>query len=105
MSQGQGMGRQGMGQTGPTTRRETADTLKERYQWLQDFSDDELREISYCGVGESMNPGEMYFDISHPERGIIRGEPGEQIPEDGCYVPKSEIPQQLWDKLVGPFQH
>ncbi len=96
MSQGKGPGR-------PTIRRQTADKLKERYEWLQSFSDDELREISYCRTGEPMNGEEIYFDISHPELGVIRGESGALIPEDSCYVPKSEIPQHLWDKLVGPF--
>ncbi len=105
MSQGQDMGRQRMGRGGPATRRGTADALKNRFQWLQNFSDDELREITYCSTGESTNSGEMYFDISHPEQGIIQGEPGGQIPEESCYVPKSEIPQHLWDKLVGPFHH
>ncbi len=94
---------QSKGSGGPAVRRETANKLRERYDWLQSFSDDELREITYCSVGESMSGEESYFDISHPERGVIQGEPGEQIPEDSCYVPKSEIRQDLWDKLVGPF--
>ncbi|MCL4370882.1 MAG: hypothetical protein M1380_08230 [Chloroflexi bacterium] len=96
---------QGMGPGGPTTRRETADKLKERYDWLQNFSDDELHQVTYCSSGETMSGEEVYFDISHPERGVIQGEPGGQIPEDCCYVPKSEVRQDLWDKLVGPFHH
>lgn len=95
---------QSMGPGGPVTRRETADKLKERFEWLQAFSDDELREISYCTTGEPTRGDEVYFDISNPERGVIQGEPGGQIPEGSCYVPKSEIPQRLWDKLTGPYQ-
>lgn len=87
----------------PTTRRGTADKLKERYSWLQSFSDDELRDISYCAAEETMKGDEIYFDISQPERGIIRGQEGQPIPEGSCYVPKSEVPLNLWDKLVGPY--
>ncbi len=89
----------------PTARRETAEKLRERFDWLQQFSDDELREITYCATGEPMSGEELYFDISHPELGVIQGKPGELIPRDSCYVPKSEVPQQLWQKLVGPYQH
>ncbi len=95
---------QGMGSRGPTTRRETADKLKHRFDWLQSFSDDELREITYCTGGETMSGEEVYFDISHPEQGVIQGEPGQRIPDDSCYVPKSEVKQDLWNKLVGPYR-
>ena len=87
----------------PTVRRETADKLKERFDWLQSFSDEELREISYCAAEEVMKGNELYFDISQPERGIIQGQEGQPIPEGSCYVPKSEVPSRLWDKLVRPF--
>lgn len=87
----------------PTTRRESADKLKTRFEWLQSFSDEELRDISYCTAEELMNGDETYFDISQPERGLIQGQDGQPIPEGSCYVPKSEIPQKLWDKLVGPY--
>ena len=87
----------------PSTRRETAEKLKERFRWLQSFTDDELREITYCIEGDSMSGEEQYFDISHPEQGVIRGSEGQGIPEGSCYVPRSEVPRHLWDKLVSPF--
>jgi len=91
--------------TGQAIHRETAERLKERYEWLQQFSDNELHEITYCIVGEPMVGDELYFDLSHPEQGVIQGEEGVPVPEGSCYVPKSEIRQDLWDKLVGPYQH
>ncbi len=97
MNQPMGMG--GRQATG----RQTADKLKERFGWLNSFSDEELREISYCNTDETMRSGESYFDISHPEQGIIEGHAGMPIPENCCYVPKSEIPRHLWDKLVGRY--
>ena len=94
---------QGMGSLGPAVRRETADKLKDRFDWLRTFSDDELREINYCTPDETMRGDETYFDISHPESGVIKGEEGEPIPEDSCYVPRSEVRRELWNKLIAPF--
>ncbi len=87
----------------PTLRRETADKLRERYKWLQSFSDEELSEICYCTPDEIMRGDEVYFDISQPERGIIQGEEGMRVPEGSCYVPRSEVRRDLWDKLVEPY--
>ncbi len=83
--------------------RETADKLKERFQWLESFSDDELREISFCRPGEALSGDEIYFDISHPERGVIQGEEGTVSPEESCYVPRSSISRHLWEKLTNRF--
>ncbi len=94
---------QHMGQRGRAGTRETAERLKNRFRWLQSFSDDELTQISYCTPGEIMSGDEQYFDISHPERGVIQGEEGAPIPPDSCFVPKSEISHPLWDKLTGHF--
>jgi hypothetical protein len=87
----------------PAIHRETADKLKTRFEWLQSFTDDELREISYCTAEESMKGDELYFDISQPERGIVQGQEGLRVPDGSCLVPKSEVPRNLWDKLVGPY--
>jgi len=94
---------QPMGHQRPTTREQTAEKLKERFEWLQSFTDDELREITYCIEGQPMKGDEQYFDISHPEQGVISGIEGQGIPEGSCYVPQSEIPRRLWEKLVSPF--
>ncbi len=91
------------GPTGRTTGQRTAERLKSRFGWLQSFSDDELRQITYCASEDTMRGDETYFDISHPERGLIEGRDGEQIPEGSCYVPRSEVPRNLWDKLTEPF--
>ncbi len=92
-----------MGPQGRAGTRDTADRLKHRFLWLQSFSDDELRQITYCVPGETMSSEEQYFDISNPERGVIQGEQGVAIPPDSCYVPRSEISRSLWDKLTARF--
>jgi hypothetical protein len=92
-----------MGPSGRTSNRRTADKLKKRFDWLESFSDDELVEIGYCSPGDALSDDENYFDISQPERGVIHGATGEQVPEGSCYVPQGEVPRRLWDKLVGSY--
>ena len=84
-------------------RRPTAFDFRRRYEWLNRFSDEELREISLCYDDELLCPGEQYFDISHPEKGIIIGRSGEQVPSGCCYVAKSEVSPQIWEKLISGF--
>ena len=94
---------QNVGETGvPSTqsRRGEARRLRERFQWLNKFSDEELEKISFCEPGSELVNGDSYFDISNPERGIFTGRQGEAIPEGGCLVSKTMLPGQLWNKLT-----
>ena len=87
------------------SKQEMTNRLKRRYQWLQSFTDDELREISFCyDPGYSMKEGELYFDLEAPQRGIIRGQGGEKIPQGHCYVSKSQVKEETWKKLTKPFE-
>ncbi len=94
---------QATGPVGRVTGRETADKLKNRFEWLLSFTDDELSQISFCLPGATMTESEQYFDISNPEKGVIQGEEGAQVPEGSCYVPRSEIRRDLWEKLISRF--
>ena len=82
-----------------TVSQEDATRLRERFAWLNSFEDNELGELVFLSEGETMRPGEEYFDISNPERGIFGGN-GERADEDSRYVPRSEIPGGAWEKLT-----
>lgn len=87
-------------------RQQEARKLRDRFAWLNSFTDQELEEISFCEAGAAMVPGEVYFDISHPEMGAFVGTPGRLIPEDACLVRKSDVSEQLWAKLTAyPPRH
>ena len=88
---------------GRTAHQEDASKLKERFSWLQSFADDELGEVVFLREGDTMHSNEEYLDISDPERGVFHGEDGERPPESSRYVPKSQVPRHIWDKLVGPY--
>ncbi len=79
--------------------------LKRRYQWLQSFDDNELREISFCfDPGQELQEGEMYFDLEVPDRGVIRGRRGQKVENGHCYVSRGQVKEQTWEKLIRPFQ-
>lgn len=80
--------------------RPAAEKLRSRYAWLNRFSDDELREISFCFEGHELDEEEEYFDISHPESGIVRGRSGARVPKDSCLVPRSRVTPAIWGKLT-----
>src|SRR3974390_1276189 len=86
---------------GEGSHKDEAHRLKERYRWLNSFSDDELRDITSTKLEEGDKQGsEMYFDLSHPERGHFKGQPGQPVPEGSYYVARSEVNEKLWNKLV-----
>ncbi len=82
---------------------ETAALLRRRFKWLGSFSDDELRQISFCAEGETLSRDEQYFDLSHPERGVIGGDEQQTVPEGSCYVARSRLPATTWRKLTSFF--
>lgn len=88
--------------TSPTSDRkqqERGRLLKERFQWLSQFNDEELEQISLCDAGAPMIPGDDYFDISHPERGPFTGRAGELVPEGACLLRKGAMSPGVWSKL------
>ncbi|HEX5416338.1 MAG TPA: hypothetical protein VFZ25_11775 [Chloroflexota bacterium] len=94
---------QNVGETGvenAQSRRAEARRLRERFHWLNKFSDEEVAKITFCEPGSEMENGDSYFDISNPERGTFSAKAGEKIPEGGCLVSKKLIPGQLWTKLT-----
>ncbi len=87
-----------------SARQQEVGKLKERYAWLESFTDDELGEVVFLEEGETMNPDDIYFDISDPERGAHHAQGGEVVPEGSRYVAKSRVPDAVWEKIVSPFR-
>ncbi|HVC34991.1 MAG TPA: hypothetical protein VNL16_15880 [Chloroflexota bacterium] len=81
-------------------RSEEARRLRDRFNWLEQFTDEELQQISFCETGAEMASGETYFDISNPENGAFVGQPGHLVPKGGCLVSKQSVPASIWAKLV-----
>lgn len=83
---------------------QTIERLKRRFAWLQSFDDETIGEISLCTEGEELAVGQFYFDISHPERGIIRGTKGGKVPDGSCYLERSKVRPRVWARLIKSYQ-
>ena len=101
MRHGQQRGEWGSGGRG--RRSMTAEGFRRRFAWLNSFTDEELRKISFCDESEELKPGEQYLDLSHPETGVITAEKGQRSPEGSCYVGRGDVSASLWRKLTTPF--
>lgn len=82
------------------SRGERARRLRDRFTWLNRFSDEELEQLSFCKGGAELVPGQTYFDLSHPENGPFTGAVDQLIPEDGCVICQRDVSARLWDKLT-----
>lgn len=94
------MGKPGGTESAPAPRKRTAYELRHRYAWLNQFSDDELRDISFCDENTPLEDGAQYFDISRPERGQIIGRGGQMSPPGSCYVWRDSVSGHTWNKLL-----
>lgn len=79
----------------------TAYELKSLNQRLQDYTDDELKQIPVLPRGSRLEQGATYIDLADaaPREFTATGEM-EAGPENR-FVPKSVVDYSLWNRLIG----
>ncbi len=77
-----------------------AQQLRQRFRWLQSFTDDELHEMSWCSAGLELQPAEQYIDLSRPGRGVITVERPVRVRDGECYVSRTAVSDRVWRKLA-----
>ncbi len=77
-----------------------ATRLKNRFAWLNRFTDEELQKITLCEQDDQLEADEEYFDLNRPEQGMVRGVAGGRVPRDSCLVPRSKVTPETWAKLT-----
>jgi hypothetical protein len=87
-----------------TTRVKAARTLydlKDLHRRFQDWPDDDLRQVPVVPAGERLEQGATYIDLAQddPHEFTARGDMS-ATPQH-CFVPKSEVDYQLWNRLIG----
>ncbi len=90
----------------PRPRREdararTAFDVKEAQRQLPGWSDDDLRLIPLLPAGNPLEPGATFVDLRDPARREFKATGEMRVPDGGLYVPRSEVPDQLWNRLKG----
>ena len=75
--------------------------IKEFHDLFPNLSAEELRDIPVLAPGMRLEQGATYIDLSTPDpheftaTGDLEAGPG------NWFVPKSEVPYQTWNKLIG----
>ncbi len=79
----------------------TANDEKEAHRQLVDWTEDELKQVPLLPVGARLEPGATYVDLRDPARCAFTATGEMQVPLDGLYVPRSEVDERTWNRLLG----
>jgi hypothetical protein len=85
-------------QTEPTR---TAFDVQEAHRQLVDWSDDDLKQVPLLPAGARLEQGATYVDLRDPARREFAATGEMQVPLDGLYVPRSEVDDRTWNRLLG----
>jgi hypothetical protein len=78
---------------------ETAFDYRDQLQPMMGWADQELRSLPIWR-GDRFEPGEIYFNLMHPEDGAFRASGTETVLLDSLYIRKSDISEDLWSRTV-----
>lgn len=79
----------------------TANDEKEAHRQLVDWTEDELKQVPLLPVGAPLEPGATYVDLRDPARRAFAATGEMHVPSDGLYVPRSEVDERTWHRLLG----
>ncbi|MGI9179298.1 MAG: hypothetical protein ACR2H9_02120 [Longimicrobiaceae bacterium] len=79
----------------------TAYDLKSVHRSLQGFQDDDLKQVPVVPQGQRLQQGATYLDLNDSGREEFTATGDMQAGADNCYVPKSEVPYPVWNRLRG----
>lgn len=85
----------------PEARRHTAADIKDLTIEMQAFTHDELRQIPIVPEGHRLHQGATYLDLRDRHRNTFRATAEIVAGPGHWFVPKSETPYQLWNRLIG----
>lgn len=99
----QTMAGQNLGATGrhPEKHARTAHEVKALHARYRDWSDSDLKQIPIVPKGSRLEQNATYVDLAvgQPKEFTATGA---MVAESGhLYVPKSEVPYELWNRLLG----
>jgi hypothetical protein len=79
----------------------TAYDVQEAHRQLVDWSDDDLKQVPLLPAGARLEQGATYVDLRDPARREFAATGEMQVPSDGLYVPRSEVDERTWNRLLG----
>lgn len=97
------MAGQNVGLEGPHPEKDAPNAyeIKELHSQLKSLTSDELKQIPVLPSGSRLEQGAKYIDLMAPERKEFTAMGSMEAGPDNCYVPKTEVDYQLWNRLTG----
>ncbi len=82
-------------------RTRTVHDIKELHVRFSDWSDTDLQQIPVLPAGTRLEQDATYIDLAAPRPTEFTATADMESGPDHRYVPKSEVPYQLWNRLLG----
>jgi hypothetical protein len=79
----------------------TAYDMKHLHEQYCELPDDVLKQVPVLDTGTRLQEGATYFDMACPNRGEFRGMNDMEAGPENCYVAKSDVDYELWNRLIG----
>ena len=79
----------------------TAYEVKEVHRRLRDWTDDDLKQIPVVPAGSRLEQGATYIDLAAAHPAEFTATADMEAGPQHCYVPKSEVDYQIWNRLIG----
>ena len=73
----------------------------DKLQHLEDFSDDELKQIPILKPGTRLQQGATYINLNDPEREEFTGVGDMTVDSNSLIVPKDRVDYLIWNRLIG----
>jgi len=92
------------GNVGPHPERNnprTAHDVKGAYPLLNEFTDDQLKQVPIMPAGSRLEQDAAYIDLADPGRKEFKALGSMEAGPDQLLVPKAEVDYQLWNRLRG----
>jgi hypothetical protein len=74
--------------------------IKWMHGWLSEFSSEELRQIRVINPGTRLEMDATYLQLAEAERREFTADGTENVIEVNYYIPKKDIPDELWNRLI-----
>ena len=73
----------------------------DKLQHLEDFSDNELKQIPILKSGTRLQQGATYIDLKDPNREEFSGVGDMSVDNNSLIVPKDRVDYLIWNRLIG----
>ncbi|HEV2147743.1 MAG TPA: hypothetical protein VGR37_10105 [Longimicrobiaceae bacterium] len=79
----------------------TAYDVKPLHRGMSGWEDDDLKRIPVLPQGQRLQQGATYLDLNDQGRGEFTAMGNMEAGSNNAYVPKDQVPFQLWNRLRG----